>query len=123
MPRQGKDSSRRTLNYSHEPFQQLSPLPTPPPPPCAGPTVAEPRRTTWKVFVPDNGAGRDLAATSCNQQASRAIVTEIRPKYALQGPASREVGQPKPRLPCCYDFGKNFSNREFFFFFNPSLDG
>lgn len=57
--------------------------------------AAQLRRATWKIFAADNSAGRDLAATSGNQQASRAKVAEIRTKYALQGPALRAAGQPK----------------------------
>lgn len=57
--------------------------------------AAQLRRATWKIFAADNGSGQDLAATSGNQQASRAKVAEIRTKYALQGPALRAAGQPK----------------------------
>lgn len=46
--------------------------------------VALLKTTTWKIFVPDNAAGLGLAATSCNQNASRANVTEIRTKHAFQ---------------------------------------
>lgn len=83
---------------------------------CAVPTAAQLRRATWKTFAADNSAGQDLAATSGNQQASRAKVAEIRTKYALQGPASELQGSPKPAsFPLCCEFGnEKFSNREIF---------
>lgn len=46
--------------------------------------VALLKTTTWKIFVPDNTAGQGLAATTCNQNASRANVTEITTKHAFQ---------------------------------------
>lgn len=51
---------------------------------CSLHIVALLKTTTWKIFVPDNTAGQGLAATSCNQNASRANVTEITTKHALQ---------------------------------------
>lgn len=42
------------------------------------------KKTTWKIFAPDNTAGRGLAATSRNQNASRANVTEITTSHAFQ---------------------------------------
>lgn len=71
-------NSKKCFDNSHYPFSKLAFTA------CTLPIAAQLKKTTWKIFVPDNTAGQGLAATSCNQHASRAKVTEIITKHALQ---------------------------------------